>query len=1115
MIELKKEQKDAIFHDKGSVLVSASAGSGKTFVMIQRLIRLIEEGKANLDEILAVTYTDSAAADMREKLKKALYKSIKEGKTSLCSAVNEIDTADISTMHAFCGRLIRKYFYVAGVSPDFKIADTALAGVILNESLEKTFKSAYAKANQDFLEVVDKFSHKRFDTPLRELIVDLYQFVSVEADPIDFAKRTVEQYSINNFENLCKIYNDKLQSTMQRVESLLKESRYGFERTENQKYLDFIDLLLGDLSLIEKDNVYSVKRLEGAKRRMIGASAKGLDEYNKKLLVEAKGLFDQTIEDYCKHLTDSQTDKETMLSLERDAKCIVELLSEFIENYTKAKREENLLDFSDLEHLALKVLEDQTVLETLKAKYKYIFFDEYQDVNGVQEEIISRLSTDNVFMVGDLKQSIYGFRGSRAEFFVEKLNTMPQKGQKTLSLNHNFRSANAVIDMVNDIFTHSMTMESSGVNYSETKLNAGGLFKKDALGRATIHAVKKPKGTRAAGETPRIYNLLQEINTPKKEKESITANLLTNIIESELHKKFYDPKIEDYRQVTYGDIAILTRNRDNAFVEGIVNGLASHGIPVISEVSQKICQFPEVQTLINALKLIDCYTGDVALATTLKSAIGGFTDEDLAQIVVFAKENNQTTDGFSDAYRYFINNDKTQLGDKLREFDSKFKTIRELADFYGAHDILEKLINDSGYKAVLYAGRQGETKIKRVKKFLSLSVSGGKKYTVKEFLSVIENDNDSFECAEIADEDTVKVMTMHASKGLEFPVVIVCGLERSFGGSRSDSLYLKDREYGFAIKYFDKETRTRKETILRGIIKERQKEQAVKEEMRLFYVATTRATYSLHLAVEGELKDGVADILNAKRFTDYFPNDIPAVYYEQEDLEFERMKNDVRKVIIGKANEQDVDRIKKNFAFTYQNQRQTKMPLKSSASNVMSDIESNSLVHYVVTEEDKTDTQRGDVAHKVMEYYSFTSEKTLKEQVVDIISKGVLTKEQIELINLDRLENALKSPVFDQLKGKKLFREKSFISSVNASLLGDFPSTEKVLVQGVIDLLAIDQTEACIIDYKYSSLTPKSLEQKYKKQLDIYKDAVQNALKIKVKDTVLINLFSGDVINIR
>ena len=807
---------------------------------------------------------------------------------------------------------------------------------------------------------------------------------------------------------------------------------------------------------------------------------------------------------------------------------LFKIANRFGEIYAEKKRAENVLDFGDLESFALKVLDDENVLSAVKAKYKYIFVDEYQDVNGAQEEIISRISNDNAFAVGDVKQSIYGFRGCRPEIFAEKAENMRRRGEKTVLLNHNFRSSDKVIETVNDIFSYSMTKDYFGENYKDvSRLVSGGVYEGGGEGRAELHLLKTESATREK-EIPRVYDVLEEIKKEKDEEEADIAALIANIIRGELEKTYYSPKEKRFKRVTFSDVVVLTRNRSGAYVSRLVAGLIKRGIPVASEVKQDICERPEIAVLINALKLADCFIDDIPLVSVLKSKIGGFTEEDLAAVALFyAERSADKKGGFYKAFDYYLKNADTELKDRLAAFKAYFDEIRFLSDYYGAGRTLEKLISDCYYEDYLLTEPNGEKKVKRVRRFVSLAEGGEKTYTVSEFLRKIENGGDAFCVSECGGEDNVRIMTIHASKGLEFPVVVVCGLERKTNKREEFGEVLSDRGLGFAVRFYDDEKRTYSETLLRGLVKEKMRENRMKEELRLFYVATTRAAYSLHLTFEGKEDKRKAAFTGAERFLDYVPADLPVTEWDKESFGAAELKREPRKILVGKTDPELVSEMRKNFGYTYPYSSACSLPLKTAVTSLLkkeeygaAEIEKNGAdterVYGLPRGTDGTDTEKGTTAHAVMQYIDFTRTEEFDLQLKTMTETGLISAAALAEINTERIKRALSAKIFGELKNRKLYREKSFIVAADAaSLYGDDGTRgEQVVMQGVIDLLATGEEDAFVVDYKYSRASAETLKHRYKKQLDLYAETVEKLLGKKVRSKTIVNLYSGETIEI-
>ena len=1112
---LKPEQLKAINHEDGDILVSASAGSGKTFVMIKRIIRLISEGKAKADEILAATFTEAAAADMKVKLKRAISEEIEKGNRALAMELNKISTADICTLHSFCGRLIRTYFFAVGVSPDFKVIDESDAVALKAESVEDAFRAFYAERDAEFLKLIKRYRVRRKDDAIRRVITDIYEFCTSETDPEKVLFAFNDNYTQAGALKFERFYAARLIAALKKIGAELSDLKADCESAGYSAGAKFAEELSRIVFEIEAGGITACKAY-GETRALPQITRQNPPEGS--LLKERlKGVKAQ-IKTLCEYSSATEINREILPALKDSAATLARVVLRFSEIYAKKKRENNALDFSDLERFALVALKNEDVKTAVRKKYKYVFVDEYQDVNGVQEEIISAVSHDNLFMVGDEKQSIYGFRGCRSEIFENKEKSLVRRGGATVRLNYNFRSAENVINFINGIFDFCYVKEYAGSDYKDSaRLAGGGIYPDNAKGRAALHFLKKEKSEKSGRESARIYNILEEAKAEEEKEAAHVSNLIAEVIDEELTKEYYDVKEKTFKRVKLSDIAVLTRTGDTSFVRGIVQGLNGHGIRVVSGVSQNVCDFPEIKTLINVLKLIDCFLQDAPLCGTLLSVIGGFSEEDLTDIAIFYADGGGKG-GFSDAFEYYLANADTPLKTRLAEFKNRFAELRYLADFKGAKGILDTIISESGYADYLLCENGGDEKIRRLYRFMSETVSDGKVRTVSEFLRRIEAAPKAFETLLGGEEDAVRVMTIHSSKGLEFPVVIVCGLEKPFSRRDESGPVLMDRDFGLFESYFDDEARTVSSTGYRETVKVKSRETTLKEEMRLFYVATSRAQYSLHLIAE-KSEDDRKNVFSAlftdgASFSDFLPAHMPVLKHLPSEFGLTGVKRRGRQILIGKADADKIQKMSENFAYSYPYALATVLPLKNSVSAaVQRDTQEFYPVYSLFAAEGGTDPERGTIAHKIMEHYDFFG-ADFEKQVAKMIESGVLSEEDAAKVDKEKIKKVILSGVFDGLKGKTLYREQDFIVNVPANLIFDTADTEEVLLQGIIDLLAISSGGAEIIDYKYSVLSTESLKQKYCKQLELYAYAVEKSLGIKVIKKTLVNIFTGETVGV-
>ncbi len=1132
------EQRNVIYHKGSDILVSASAGSGKTHTMTQRILKLICDDGIEVNRILATTFTEASAMDMRDKIRAEIGKKIsqvmdtdKELAIRLSKQLSDFATADISTIHGFCGKLIRTYFFVAGVSPDFRILDQAEADAMRMQAVEKTFAKAYLDGGT-FLKVVDRHSSKRSDVSLKELILKIYSYADSEAYPDEFLDKAVDHYSQDGFINSIAEYE---RSVFARLDDALDSAREGVSISKAINYdkgeqiSTYLFNYLGALTKCQ--NVYQIKNecLDfKIDMRAIG-NVKGDKLQVKERIIQGKNLIAEILDKLNGYHADSLEEDLQRLSVCKEHTLeLVKLVKDFAKTYAKLKREENVLDFNDLEHFALKILSDEEVATAIQDSYDYIFVDECQDTNDVQDKIISAIEKDNLLMVGDVKQSIYGFRGCRPEFFKKKYDEISSdhgKGQ-AVRLNANFRSAPAVIDAVNQIFDFCMTNEFYGEDYaSQSRLTSGGLYERvpTAKGRFELHQIMVKRSEKEA-ETPRIYDLVEASKVQRESEDSCTAQLLKKIIEEELTKDYYDIKDKVFKKVDYKDIAVLTRAKGKAgnYVSDIVKDLsAKYNIPVSSVAEENLCDFPEVQMLINALKLVDCFKWDLPLVSTLKSPIGRFTEEELFEISLYYSDNKgNTRDYFYTAYEYYIQTAVTPLAEKLKEFDAYFKSMRFISDFVGAKGTLKRLISDKNLRAYCLAQKNGVEIVNRLDAFMEKAFSGNDSITVKELLNRIDAGGDGFKMTKPSGENAVTVMTIHSSKGLEFPVVIVCGLEKNFNKDDESNEVLFSRNYGLACKYYDDDKRTTQSTFLRRLVLDEISTQTVKEEMRLFYVATTRAKYSLHLVYAGE-KDERSDAFDGSSANKYFkllPKSMQVTPHPVDGNGKIIAESPTKTVLIGDADELMVADMKRKFGFSYSHQADVTLPIKSSVTAInVGETNAERVVLPLFDDEEektKTGTALGTNAHKILELYDFNRRDDFNGEIARMLNGGLITKVELDGLDLAKLERAIKGSAFDGVIGKELFREKSFLANVPANLILDTDSSTPVLVQGVIDLLVIDGDTATVIDYKYSALSELKLKDKYKKQLNLYAYAVEKCLGLKVKNKIIVSLLTGRIVEI-
>ena len=1117
------DQRKAVIAEGRNVLVSASAGSGKTFVMIERVIRLIVEGKAEVGEILAVTYTTAAAEEMKQKLVKAIIAEINAGRdlARFRKALSEVPTASISTFHSFCANLIRTYFYALDVDPSVSVADENQAGELKNKALDSLFESLYETRDEDFLYLVRIMGRSRGDDSLKETVKKLYEFASSEKSAEEFLTKAAENITEKSFyksENeLYVIFAAYIKELIRIGENLTSlAANYGYA-----VYVEYVGELLVKLkTCLNAKDFRSLIKAAGlsipkaprttSKDDEDLAAYKGKLEYFKK---KCKDVYDDIRE--ASPNDDEEKDLSEYLSTARATKALCRLTIDFGKEYARLKADAAALDFADLEHFAYRLLsENPDVLSAVKQKYKYVFADEYQDVNGIQEAILSLISSDNAFMVGDVKQSIYAFRGCNPDIIAAKFERYERGEGETVSLDANFRSTDAVLAAVNKTFSPIMTKDFGGTDYKNNPMTGSGKYPQ---GYGETILIEIPEAKKEKTIKGGVYDIVDDVNAPAPKAAFAEGAVVANIVRKEASGKVYDLKAKREREVTPKDFAVLTRN-SSGFPTEIVRHLKRNDIPVSSSAKNPVGDYPEIKLLKDLLKIIVRFADDAPLFACLKSAIGGVSEAEAAEIkrAAYAAITSDTGDKpaatkkptFADCYRwYLLSGEDENIRNKLKNFDEYISKIRLLSGFENAGEILSRVLSETGLDLEILSQKNGEIRLSRVERFIAEAGSGENGLSVSKFLTRAESDDGDVSVGSSDGDDSVTVTSMHASKGLEYPIVILAGLGKRFNLDDTKKEILTDRYEGIALKFYDEESKRTKITLPRAAFKERARLNAIKEEMRVFYVAMTRAECKLYLVTSEpvEENDDFTSILFANKFSDfiktkYFDKKITADDTEIGDGE------DVREVYISKDRPALTDLIRKNLSFIYPYEEDVNLPVKRAVTSLAEDATTDDdEMTEIRLPVDKTTRERGIAYHAFLQHAdSFYEDAGVLLEKIKTGKK--LTDEQLALLSEEKLRKILLAPLFEEIRGYKFYKEQPFIAQMAANEISNTNATGDVLVQGIIDLLAVKGDKAIIVDYKYSKKSISHLKETYAYQLALYKKAVEKTLKLKVEKTILFNL---------
>lgn len=1136
--EFTKEQQAAI-DSQGKTIVSASAGSGKTTVMIEKIIRLIKDG-CHVDEILAVTFTKKAAAQMKEKLSKALISAINDASTdlekrkSLKERLSEVPTADISTIHSFCSKLIKTHFFTAGVSNSFRViaGDDAEGTALQAEALEELLDEGYEQKEELFAHLISVYWRKKSDKTLRKIFLETYEHLRSRADYLDYIELTKKQDE-RTFKDVCADLWQKLQEKCRYYYDLVENENIFFQENQGRnQQLKLCEQLLNALDEILNCKDYfeacAIQKPSFAqKSRSEKDSAEYLDH------VERLGYLKEKIQDiYVSEFQATKSvkeEKEAFLNAAKTAAAVAEYLLRFDEKYAKLKAERGVLDYNDLEHIALKLLNDEAIIAEMREKYRYVFVDEYQDVNPVQEAIISKISGDNLFLVGDVKQSIYGFRGSKSRFFVEKQEEFSKIGEN-LYMSRNFRSSDAVLDAVNSQFVLAMTKSVCDIDYARGSfMERGGMYALSS-GRVQIHLFGKDKKTRTEGRG--VYSV--KANTKKKETQSSRlAKAIKRIIETEYLSDYYNTEDKCMRKVSYSDIAILSRKKEGEIAKTVA-ALSAENIPVTSVAAVNVCEYAEIKTLIDILSLIDNAQQDIPLCSALLSAIGNLTAEDLAKIRLQYPDE----DFFRNACEKYKTECADALSQKLQTFYAYFNKLRSLSRVVSAGELIATILTETDMEARLLSKQNGEMCLKRIHRFIEeASIDGG--LSVHAFLARLRDLDYEIKHNENGGDNSVKVMTMHSSKGLEFPVVIVDNLSAHFRGSDKDEVLVEEK-YGLAPRAFFSDKMLKSKTLLRRLYDIKDDESSIADELNLYYVALTRAQYALHMLFES--RPTMANVKYANSFAE-FTNFSVWEKYVVEEIEEEAEKSDIDLVPFY-PDKLLTEKIIDAYEWKYPHAGYENLPVKSSASDLMregawkDEVQEDDTAYRAAQKaerifgldnpKDETDARMGTVYHAFLERFDFSILKNANdENLRSEISKTCETMAKlgiadVELLSEDKLVEILQNPIFSQLQSSKLYKEQQFTvllpvhetyalkKGVDA-ILAKEKDDEEMIFQGAIDLLAVEDDCVRIIDYKYSNGGAEYLRSHYALQLYLYKKAVAKIMQIderKISCTI-VNICKG------
>ena len=889
-INWTKEQKAVIESRNRNLLVSAAAGSGKTAVLVERIIRMITEGEnpLDIDQLLVMTFTKAAADEMRERVLLAVDEKLKEdpenGHLQMQAAM--IPYARITTIDSFCLGIIREHYNQLDIDPAFRVGDEGELLLLRGSVMEQLLEDYYEAGDEEFSRFVETYATGKSDRGIEDHIMAVYNFSGSNPWPekwLEACEKELEDYEEGSDDRLMETEWMRFlmwDVAMQTGEfcAQLKEALAVCD--EENGPAAYIPMLTSDLRMLQA--IGNAKDY-GCLNELLGsASFDRLASIRSKEIDADKKSFVTGCRDRIKKAVGKLRDLYCFESIEtvvRDlrgtagaVRMLLRLAGEFHDRYQEAKQEKNLVDFGDLEHYALEVLLEETdegertpsaAADELSRQFEEILVDEYQDSNDVQEALIhaisrERFGTPNVFMVGDVKQSIYKFRLARPELFLKKYESYPREDglYQTIELHQNFRSRDSVLSGINEVFYQIMTKGLGGILYTEdAALHPGAVFEPTEEmvgGKLELHMVNTGGGLLKQLEADPADDY-----TAHEMEAKLIAARMKELINPETGLKVWDKKEKRYRTACYGDMVILLRSL-SGFAEDFVNILMNEGIPAYAERRTGYFTAIEVETVLCFLSIIDNPMQDIPLAAVLKSPIVGATDEELARLMaVFKRTAKKGQDrGIYGAWMYYLENcpedeREGELYGKLAAFSDELAEYRRIAGYLSIHELLYIIYENTGYYDYIAAMPAGEARqanldmlVEKASAYEKTSYSG-----LFHFIRYIENlkkyDTDFGEAALAGDENTVRILSIHKSKGLEFPVVFLAGMGKKFNKQDLYGKILIDPDLGIATDYLDLELRVKTPTLKKNVLRRRLELEALGEELRVLYVAMTRAKEKL------------------------------------------------------------------------------------------------------------------------------------------------------------------------------------------------------------------------------------------------------------------------------
>ncbi|MCI9283690.1 MAG: helicase-exonuclease AddAB subunit AddA [Lachnospiraceae bacterium] len=1261
-----KEQMQVIESRGSNLLVSAAAGSGKTAVLVERIIRMVTEGEhpLDIDRLLVMTFTNAAAAEMRERIGVAIEQKLDERPQDehLQMQAALVHHARITTIDSFCLDLIRNHFNLLDLDPAFRIGDEGELLLLRGDVMQELLEDYYRNGGERFVRFVETYARGKSDAGIEDIILQVYTFSQSNPYPQEWFLQCRQEFG--NADGEIRREEEKTADKGEETGETTESKRWDL--IENFAWMQFLitdirrqagelkqqiceallvcreDEFLGVYAPMLEQDIRQLEEICLAENfmeiytclsaiawaRLASVRSKEVDPEKKALVTECRDRVKKAVTKMREMIGFAQPDEmlSELAATREPVEMLLELAEEFARRYQEKKRERNLVDFQDLEHEALKVLirlEDGKMVYTeaadeLSRQFEEVLVDEYQDSNLVQEALLLAVSQErfgrpNVFMVGDVKQSIYKFRLARPELFLKKYHTYEIYDQasgtnKKIELHQNFRSRDRVLAGINDVFFRVMTENLGNIRYTEeTALHPGAVFPDidDRGDQGKSEGEESQKELLASFPELLVMDTGAEALSGLDEEaadftaKELEAKLIAGKIRSltDPHKglQIWDKKLNGtggYRTAQYRDIVILLRSTAG-WTENFLSVLMNEGIPACADSRMGYFATTEVEVVLSLLAVIDNPMQDIPLAAVLKSPVAGVTDPELARLMACYRRNakKEQDRGIYAAVVCFMEEDRTfaeeekikehntdqELRKKLQHFLTLLRRFRTESTYLPIHELIYRVYEETGYYHYVSAMPAGETRranldmlVEKAADYEKTSYKG-----LFHFIRYIENlkryHSDFGEASVIGEEDdTVRIMSIHKSKGLEFPVVFLAGMGKKFNKQDVYGRILIDPELGIATDYLDWEHRLKLTTLKKNALRRKMDLDNLGEELRVLYVAMTRAREQLIMTgtsrslakslekyahvplVDGQIpytilsaagsyldwmlmsiSDGIARVhlteiplagVVGEELIRQVRNQNSRERLLQMNMEQEYQK-EYREILVNHLNYQypyETD-IRLHTKMTVSELKKQGQTLEGEEESVMlikpeepSERELLDLEHFLenMSRKKGAGATRGTAYHRALELIPFAhieSREDIEQYLQEQIRQERLGKESLALINCEVIWRFLQSGLGRRMslaeKEGRLYKEQQFVIGIPAREMGAGDSNELVVVQGIIDAYIEEEDGLVVVDYKTDRIYHSHLlVEQYKTQLDYYRRALAQMTGKPVKGAVIYSL---------